>query len=197
MSLNPMDALISPEYVEQLQELHKTRDDFGRSSPIWAQYVVEMSAALGSTDILDYGCGKGELSLHLPWDITRYDPAIPAFSMAPRPHDFLVCTDVLEHIEPDKLSAVLAHIKVCTKRVALLHIATRPAVKKLADGRNAHLLVMAPDWWKDEIVNAGFLILDSHVYGEDAQQAAVNYLVYPEGLKGGLPEQVLGVEFPL
>jgi 2-polyprenyl-3-methyl-5-hydroxy-6-metoxy-1,4-benzoquinol methylase len=67
---------------------------------------------------------------------------------APEPHDIVACTDVLEHIEPDCLDDVLKDIRRCTKKVAFLLIATRPAIKVLADGRNAHLIQQPYTWWR-------------------------------------------------
>jgi hypothetical protein len=59
----------------------------------------------------------------------------------------VVCTDVLEHIEPELIDNVLDHLKDLTRKVAFLAIATRPARKNLADGRNAHLIIQPSSWW--------------------------------------------------
>jgi S-adenosylmethionine:diacylglycerol 3-amino-3-carboxypropyl transferase len=85
----------------------------------------------------------------------------------PEPHDIVVCTDVLEHIEPDCLDDVLADIRRCTKKAALLVVATRPAMKTLSDGRNAHLIQEDFKWWEPHIEKAGFRVLQGHaVTGE-------------------------------
>lgn len=103
---------------------------------------------MGTADILDYGCGKGNLAAVLTeMSVRGYDPAVVEFAAEPQPADIVVCTDVLEHIEPDCVDAVLAHIASLTKSAALLAIACYPAIKKLADGRNAHLSVHPPRWW--------------------------------------------------
>jgi hypothetical protein len=41
----------------------------------------------------------------------------------------------------------LADLQRVTRKKALLVIATRPAGKTLADGRNAHLIVESAEWW--------------------------------------------------
>jgi cyclopropane fatty-acyl-phospholipid synthase-like methyltransferase len=76
-----------------------------------------------------------------------YDPGIPDRAALPEPADFVVSTDVLEHVEPEKLDGVLKHIRELTKRQAYLNIHTGPANAKLPDGRNAHLIQQPAEWW--------------------------------------------------
>lgn len=117
-----------------------------------------MCEAAQTTDILDYGCGKRTLEEALGFPIANYDPAIPGLDEAPQPADIVSCTDVLEHIEPDCLPAVLSDIRRVTKRAVFLTIATRPAKKFLADGRNAHLIQQPARWWVEQLWEAGFRI---------------------------------------
>jgi len=63
----------------------------------------------------------------------------------------LISTDVLEHIEPFFLDDVLKDIHNLFQKNAFLIIATSPAKKFLPDGRNAHLIVETPGWWKEKI----------------------------------------------
>jgi 2-polyprenyl-3-methyl-5-hydroxy-6-metoxy-1,4-benzoquinol methylase len=77
---------------------------------------------------------------------------VPGRDVLPKPSDVVVCTDVLEHIEPEKLDAVLDHILRLTGYFAHLVISTRPANAVLPDGRNAHLIVETPDWWLEKIL---------------------------------------------
>ncbi len=109
--------------------------------------VMSIAKKLGTNDILDYGCGKSMLARNLPFDIQEYDPAIKEFAKEPVPADIVVCTDVLEHIEPALLENVLAHLKSLVKKAGFFTVATRPAKKILADGRNAHLIVQDIDFW--------------------------------------------------
>jgi hypothetical protein len=102
--------------------------------------------------VLDYGCGKGTLAASISdYEVWEYDPAIEGKDEIPPPRDLVVCTDVLEHIEPDCLDAVLDDIKRCTVKLALLTIACRPAKKLLEDGRNAHLIQEGYRWWLPKI----------------------------------------------
>jgi hypothetical protein len=97
---------------------------------------------MGLTDVLDYGCGKGNLGIG-----RKYDPAIPEYAKDPDPADLVVCTDVLEHIEPECLEDVLKHIQSKCRKKAFFVISTRPAKKILPDGRNAHLIIQPSGWW--------------------------------------------------
>ena len=64
----------------------------------------------------------------------------------------VACTDVLEHIEPDCLDHVLDHLCELAENVAFLVVATAPAQKTLADGRNAHLIVESARWWLPKLI---------------------------------------------
>lgn len=139
--------LISAEYRALNAQLHDSQPDYGVTSSIWAQQVAQLSEQIKSRDILDYGCGKGMLKHALGWPIREYDPAIPEKSASPQPADFVVCTDVLEHIEPSCLDAVLDDLQMLTKKIAFLNVATRPARKILPDGRNAHLIQEQLPFW--------------------------------------------------
>ena len=96
--------------------------------------------------LLDYGAGKGTLALAMPdVPVRNYDPV--TFPDDPDPADFVACLDVLEHIEPECLKAVLWHLRSKVLKAGFLTIATRPAKKILPDGRNAHLIIKPAEWW--------------------------------------------------
>ena len=143
--------LISDKYQKDLEHAHETRADFGKNSSQWAEPVMQLCIAMQTNDVLDYGCGKGELNLHLPFAVKCYDPAIPKYATAPEPADIVVCTDVMEHVEPEHLDAVLDHMKSLTKSVLLLHISTVLAAKHFPDGRNYHLTVEDSAWWMKKL----------------------------------------------
>jgi len=139
--------LITPEYLAMQQQYHEQRDDYGRSGHKWADHIRQFSEQLKTRDILDYGAGKETLQRALPFPIKMYDPCIPHLATPPASADLVVCTDVLEHIEPDCLDAVLDDLSRLTKKLVFLEVATRPAIKFLPDGRNAHLLQEPAAWW--------------------------------------------------
>jgi len=143
--------LITEDYRQQNAELHRIRPDYGVGGHKHAKLIKELSQAMGTQDILDYGCGKQTLQDALGFDIHNYDPAFPAVADAPEPADLVVCSDVLEHIEPECLDDVLDDLKRVTRKMIFLTIATRPAVKNLPDGRNTHLIQQNMQWWVPKI----------------------------------------------
>jgi hypothetical protein len=155
--------LISEEYRKLNTEMHTVREHYGKQSSNFVETVFTLCARNGTTDVLDYGCGKGEMHLGLPFGVQNYDPAIKKYANAPTPADIVVCTDVLEHVEPECLDDVLADIKRCIKILALLGIPTGKARKTLPDGRNAHLNQHPVTWWDEKLAQAGFETLDREV----------------------------------
>jgi uncharacterized Rossmann fold enzyme len=143
--------LISEDYRKLNEELHTDNLAYGVGGTKHIDVVLKLSKQLNSTSILDYGCGKGYLAKGLPFPIWEYDPAIPGKEISPRPADIVICTDVLEHIEPDKIHFVLDDLRRCTLKLIYLTIHTGPSSKFLSDGRNAHLLQKNKKWWKKKL----------------------------------------------
>ena len=54
--------------------------------------------------------------------------------------------ELMEHIEPECLEEVLDNLQWLSLKAVFLVIATRPAKKMLADGRNAHLIAFMDDY---------------------------------------------------
>ena len=140
--------MISAGYLEQQRTLHQN-PDYGAACLEAAPLVAQAIAASRVTSLLDYGCGKGRLfgTLSFPIEMRGYDPAVAEYSEPPQPADMVTCLDVLEHIEPEHLSAVLDHIASLMGRVGLFTIHTAAAFKTLPDGRNAHLIQKPLEWW--------------------------------------------------
>ena len=143
---------ISPEYAEQNRQLHEENKNYGTTSSQWGFYVSELVRTEGFQSVLDFGAGKGVLAGMLAEfgvaNVAEYDPAIPGKDARPEPADLVVCTDVLEHIEPNRLLEVMTELARVTRRKLFVDICTSPALKTLPDGRNAHLIVQNPDWWR-------------------------------------------------
>lgn len=152
--------MISAAYLDQQQKLH-CRADYGISGQRYAQTVDHLATKLGTHDILDYGCGKRTLESALGYFIRNYDPAIPELAESPKyPADIVVCTDVLEHIEPEMLDDVLDDLQRLTRKLGMFVIATGPAKKVLEDGRNAHLIQEGESWWMPKL-KARFDVLET------------------------------------
>ncbi len=139
--------MISEEYRKLNAEMHDKKPLYGTTGGGYSQQIMALAMSLQTQDVLDYGCGKSTLANNLPFAIKQYDPAIPKYATLPEPADVVVCTDVLEHIEPEFLGEVLDHLKVLTKRKGFFLISTVAAEKHLSDGRNAHLIIEDARWW--------------------------------------------------
>lgn len=146
--------LISPGYREQNRALHLTRPTYGANGRRYLPDIEPLVLRYGPIcQVLDYGCGKGTLKpafeRRFPFIAFRnYDPV--TFPGEPMPADMVICTDVLEHIEPACLDSVLSHIELLAGKIVFATIATRPANKTLPDGRNAHLIQESAEWWREK-----------------------------------------------
>lgn len=154
--------LISPKYQVLQRMLHAQPKLYGERGDKWAQTVLALVAEHQATSVLDYGCGQGSLKTAVlsarPHGLRfdEYDPGIEGKNGLPSFADLVVCTDVLEHVEPERLDAVLAHLKLLARKAVLLVVALVPTAKVLADGRNAHLIVRPANWWRKRVASAGF-----------------------------------------
>jgi hypothetical protein len=157
--------LISAEYLALNAKLHHDNLAYGVGGGKHAETVKKLVSVLAKQDgdrqvsVLDYGCGKSYLQKSLSFPIFEYDPAIEGKSDSPRPADLCVCTDVLEHIEPDKLLYVLDDLRRCTRRFGFIVVHTGPAQKVLADGRNAHLIQRGEHFWRKQL--SKFFVVES------------------------------------
>lgn len=167
-----MTKLISDEYKAQLEEMHKNKDGFGANAKKYVGHLMDIVKSTGSHDVLDYGCGKGMLQQNMPFLIKQYDPAIKVHSLDPEPADVVFCGDVLEHVEPELIDNVLAHMESKTKNLCFMVICGTEAKKTLPDGRNAHLLVKEGDWWFSKISQYYTIISYSNnkTYLDDGQE---------------------------
>jgi len=159
-----MGQVISDEQRALNRALHAQSDQFGNRAdgcglagnlPMALKRMHELGVC---SSVLDYGTGKGKLVHRLRQElpagiqVNGYDPAVEAWENKPsNPADILTCLDVLEHIEMSSIDAVLHDIKSLTRQFCYLVIDLQPAMKTLADGRNAHILLAPPEWWVSRI----------------------------------------------
>jgi len=153
------DDLVSPAYRAILKAAHEQKPGWGKYGKDSAVIVAKFASRIGAATILDFGCGTGTLARALPGcDVREYDPGIPGKDGVPVAADLVVATDVMEHIEPDRLDATLRFIRQLARKGAFLIIATSLSRETLPDGRNAHLIVKAVPWWRNRMIQHGFLI---------------------------------------
>lgn len=154
----PNAEVITPAYRAMQSKLHADNPGYGIASLEVAPMVAAVIEHFGVDDVLDYGAGKGRLAQGLQKHCKRvlryhpYDPAIEAWSARPQPREMVTCIDVLEHIEPECLDAVLDELQRCTLRLGFFTVHTGAALKVLPDGRNAHLIQEPPAWWLPKLM---------------------------------------------
>jgi hypothetical protein len=113
--------------------------------------------------LLDYGSGKGyqylEKRCHEQWGGLLpycYDPGVLQIGRKPDgTFGGVICTDVMEHIDPDDVDMILADIfgslHANGNVFAYFHISTRLAGKTFDNGENVHLTVRPSTWWDDKL----------------------------------------------
>jgi hypothetical protein len=147
--------LITDTYRQANVAMHATNAAYGTSGNQWLDYVRELIEEEAFASILDYGCGKGTLGeglkATLGLSIAEYDPAIADKEAPPAPAELVVATDVLEHIEPECLDAVLADLARVTQTKLLFDVSLVDSHKRMGDGSSPHRLVKPPEWWKEKI----------------------------------------------
>ena len=148
-----LDELCSPEYRQQL---YMMEDRWAGKAEAFIPELLYLAGKVAAKSFLDYGCGTGSFGramLAHGWNVDEYDPGITGKDRLPGPSDLVVCTDVLEHIEPERLPIVIKHIHSLAKKACYFVVATRPAEKRLPDGRNAHLIIDNDHWWLSQLGN--------------------------------------------
>lgn len=147
--------MISDEYKRQLELMHQNKPSFGNRSGL-APEIEQCIERYGVTSILDFGCGKGFVpeivrERYPDMEAWGYDPGQPAWNIMPDSVDMIYSSDVLEHVEPEEIDATLRDLARRCRKVQWHLIACHAAKKSLPDGRNAHLIVESPAWWRQKI----------------------------------------------
>jgi len=148
--------IIDPKYQEQLATMH-SQGRFVRGSKT-LKSVRPFLEKYQPTSVLDFGCGHGALMASIQetypnMRVEGYDPGNPDHNRIPkRSFDAVVSADVFEHIEPNHLAETLRMISDKIIVAGWFRIACYLAKKHLPDGRNAHLIVESPAWWREQLL---------------------------------------------
>lgn len=152
--------------LDQYIELHRDPDIFEGYSI--KQFIGEIGVLVNRYQCetyLDYGCGKAvaykKKFWHKRWRptpvIALYDPAVPEYSSLPeepKEYDFVVCSDVMEHVPEDEVDALIERLVALTGKVLFVSVCSRPAKRILPNGMNAHVTLHLRDWWYKKFNNA-------------------------------------------
>jgi hypothetical protein len=160
--------VITEEYRKLQQELHQN-PNYGVASLQFAPIVANIIKDLNVESLSDYGAGKKnllkgltELGINLKV-YQPYDPAFPEYG-EPKAADLVCCIDVLEHIEPELIENVIQDLANITIKFGFFSVHMGPAVKVLADGRNAHLIQKPSSWWLEKFIKH-FEVLHLQTHG--------------------------------
>jgi hypothetical protein len=131
------------------------RPNWGHGGTQHVEPILAEFRSRGGSTAIDYGCGLGNILTKLQTSgqarrtqFSGYDPGVERYAELPEsPVDVVISTDVLEHIEPDRLQSCLKHIRWLTGSWAYINVHTGPANAILPDGRNAHLIQQPAEWW--------------------------------------------------
>lgn len=144
--------------TEQYRQMHAAGHFPGNSTAKWLPHLKALAEKHKPKSVLDYGCGKGlqwtrdklheQIGIPMP---TLYDPGVPEFSsneMLVDIYDLVICTDVMEHLEGYQIKYAFKRMAYSSGSAAFIAITCRPAKKLLPDGRNCHLTIKPPMWWR-------------------------------------------------
>ena len=167
--------IINQDYKDQLATMHG-QGRFRRGSKILST-INPFLRQYQPTSVLDFGCGHGELIQSIAeaypgTTVDGYDPGSATHSEMPaESFDCVVSADVFEHIEPNHLAETLRMISDKIIVAGWFRIACYPAKKHLPDGRNAHLIVESPAWWREQLLaNMDIIIVSEEISIVDKRQ---------------------------
>lgn len=140
--------------IDQYSTVHAEQKTWGMSAHKHLLPLQACIAELQPRSIIEFGCGKSQLHAQLQYGDARYyryDPAVPGLQQLPEEAiDFLINTDVLEHIPLADIPEVLQTMRGLTDK-AYFYICTRPASLILPNGDNAHCTLISPQQWLQQI----------------------------------------------
>lgn len=153
------------DYQEEYGRLHAKGKYFpGYSITPYVDVIAALVKQHKPERLLDYGCGRGlqylKRRVHERWGgLLPYGYDIGVSGLDAKPEGTfggVICTDVLEHIEerdvPGFLDELLSYAE--PGGFVFVTISCRPANKSFKDGRNLHLTIKPPSWWKKRLRDA-------------------------------------------
>lgn len=139
------------KYIKLYKKLYDLKPNYGRTSILLYDKIKPILKELNVKSVLDYGCGKSQLFLEIERDLNikvhRYDPAIKGLETLPDYNiDFVVCTDVLQHIPHYEINDVLEEIKSFSEN-CFFYINCTEHKTLLPNGEKANCTVLSKEEW--------------------------------------------------
>jgi SAM-dependent methyltransferase len=165
--------LITHEQEKDKYERMWAIDDYRCHSPgqRLVKTFLELAEWQPGDTLIDLGCGTGRATIELQtaglfvyaYDITEkcldaevrgkipfIQGCLWEMDLASK-KDWIFCCDVMEHIPPEHVDAVLDRIARITKKGAFFQIALWPDGFGSRIGETLHLTVMRAEWWLEKI----------------------------------------------
>ena len=111
-----------------------------------------------------------------------YDPVTSPIDL-PESVDMIYSSDVLEHVEPELIDKTLVDLFNRASKYQYHLIACHPAKKFLNDGRNAHLIIETPKWWKKKLKTFGWTVEYEEISERYIERLDINVIKYITVLK--------------
>jgi SAM-dependent methyltransferase len=177
-------VLVAHEHEARKYEQMWSRPEYRQVAPgeHFADHFIRLSRPMPSETVYDFGCGTGRGALRIH---RRTGATVVAFDFTPncldaevamqvnerfvfKQHDLTVpfdvpmadygyCTDVMEHVPPQDVDAVLRNITKSAEKV-FFAISTVDDVMGALIGEPLHLTVRDPYWWHDKLEAAFFRV---------------------------------------
>lgn len=176
-AVNNDDTVMASSEYKKLLEMEHEKSGWGVMAANMIDTIRAVIDKYNPETILDYGAGQGgfKRALNDPTkDVREYDIGIPELSARPEPAEFVVCIDVLEHVELNYVENVLKDLARVTQKAGYFNVSTAPAQRKLSDGRNAHVTVRPSHWWTERLSR------HFHIVAKSKDEVSVNYEVIPK-----------------
>ena len=152
----------SKEYEEHLRKEHNGSKWGSTGARYSGARILDLLRERPQIEsVLDFGAGKQTLGRFIKERLGReirwvdYDPGIPDIADLPSGRfDCVVSTDVLEHVEPERLVDTLLTLESLTGQVLISDIACYPTGKMFGEGpykgQDMHLIIEEPEWWRQQ-----------------------------------------------
>ena len=146
---------MNKKYLEQYKLLYKIKPKYGASSVKFFDILYSMLEKEKDNIIyvLDYVCGRSPLLKMLQeklnyLKIFRYDPVFDEYNTLPKCKiDFVICTDVLQHVPIDELDETINKISSISKK-CFFHIKCTDHPTKFPNGEPTNITIREKEWWK-------------------------------------------------
>jgi len=148
--------MISDEYKDLLTQKHVFKA-WGGSGKSWLPWILPILNRFNEHTVLDFGCGRGTLKpaleqLRPDCTVHEYDPGVPGKDVLRMvPVDYVVCTDVMEHVEEQFVDVTLKTIQWLAIHGVFFNIDLKPSRSLLPDGSNCHITLKPSEWWEAKL----------------------------------------------